>query len=139
MLAERLRTAFNADRISLILFVDADEKITDTGASVHPNLYWAVRQADGNFPEAYQRYCQNKQPYCGELIPQHSTLLFANHPDDIRSMAVLPLVRDDCFGLFAIGSRDRGRFHADIGTTFLAQLGCFLSRALWPYRNIFIS
>jgi len=71
---------------------------------------------------------------CGTLKPGQLDALFAAEADDIASAALIPLVESassrKCYGLLAIGSQDRNRFRADMGTVFLSQLGKILSRVL---------
>ncbi len=72
-------------------------------------------------------------PVCGRLPMDQLELLFNADYEKIRSAALIPLVKDEksqCIGLLAIGSTDKERFRADMGTLFLSHLSQVLTRVI---------
>lgn len=72
-------------------------------------------------------------PVCGNLPMDQIELLFNGNYEQVRSVALIPLVKDEksnCIGLLAIGSADKDRFRADMGTLFLSHLSQVLSRVI---------
>jgi hypothetical protein len=68
------------------------------------------------------RFFQQQGPVCGQLSDTQMDYLFGAQAEDVGSAALLPLRSDDILGVLAIGSSDKQRFHADMGTEFLIQL-----------------
>jgi len=133
-LAERLAMDFSADYVTLVLFVpDVDKH--DQGEAV--SLIYVSRTASGILPEPYAELSGKETPYCGRLAADQLAALFPVNSAQIQSVALIPLGREECYGLLAIGSEDKMRFHADIGTTFLDQLGRFVDRVMWPLMGQF--
>jgi len=83
---------------------------------------------------AFEKVIKGRRPVCGSLKPGQLDALFSEQSDNIQSAALIPLVEDasssKAYGLLAIGSPDRQRFRADMGTVFLTQLGKVLTRIL---------
>ncbi len=83
---------------------------------------------------AFEKVIAGRRPVCGSLKPGQLDALFSGQSDNIASAALIPLVESTssqrCYGLLAIGSPDRSRFRADMGTVFLSQLGKVLTRVL---------
>lgn len=133
-LADRLATDFSADYVTLVLFVpDIDEHIQGEAA----NLLYIPRTTSATVPEPYAELCSKETPYCGRLAADILAALFPVNNAQIQSVAVIPLGREKCYGLLAVGSEDKMRFHADIGTAFLDQLGRFVDRVMWPFMGQF--
>lgn len=121
----RLAEDFEAEAVVVRLF--------DTG---HPHLARFPELVDWSEPAmgAFEKVIKGRRPVCGALKPGQLDALFNDDAGQIVSAALVPLVADEnsgkCYGLLAIGSRDRNRFRADMGTVFLSQLGKVLSRVL---------
>jgi uncharacterized protein YigA (DUF484 family) len=67
-------------------------------------------------------------PYCGPDAVAESREWFESA--DCASFAFLPLRTSATFGLLALGSADAQRFHAGIGTVYLARLAELASMAI---------
>jgi uncharacterized protein YigA (DUF484 family) len=80
---------------------------------------------------------RNHQPLCGPA-PEAAILaaLFGAHAADIRSTAVVALLRRGLRGALVLGSRDPQRFRADMGTLYLARLGELLMAGIARYLTV---
>lgn len=76
----------------------------------------------------------NARAVCGRLKAAQVQFLFGEDASAIGSAAVIPLRAAHTggmrLGLLAVGSEDRQRFHASMGTVFIAQMGDLISCAL---------
>ena len=121
----RLKNDFDAEAVVVRLF--------NTG---HPTMTRLPELVDWSEPVlgAFEKVIAGRKPVCGALKPGQLDALFSEQSDNIVSAALIPLVESvnssKCYGLLAIGSPDRNRFRADMGTVFLSQLGKVLSRVL---------
>ncbi|MBI3562369.1 MAG: DUF484 family protein [Gammaproteobacteria bacterium] len=124
----RLTKDFNADAVVIRLF--------NTG---HPTLVARPELVDWSEPflGAFEKVIRERRPVCGRLAPGQLESLFNDEAGLIMSAALLPLIENEnsrsCLGMLAIGSRDRERFRADMGTLFLSQLSKVLTRVLKKY------
>lgn len=121
----RLATDFDAEAVVVRLF--------NTG---HPAMVRQPELVDWSEPAlgAFEKVIAGRKPVCGTLKPGQLDALFNDHAESIHSAALIPLVTSSssrkCYGLLAIGSPDRNRFRAEMGTVFLSQLGKVLTRVL---------
>lgn len=121
----RLASDFDAEAVVVRLF--------NTG---HPTMKRLPELVDWSEPVlgAFEKVIAGRKPVCGALKPGQLDALFSEQSDNIVSAALIPLVESvnssKCYGLLAIGSPDRNRFRADMGTVFLSQLGKVLTRVL---------
>ena len=124
----RLMDDFDAEAVVVRLF--------NTG---HPTMDRLPELVDWSEPVmgAFEKVIEGRKPVCGALKPGQLDALFTDQSDNIVSAALIPLVESvesrKCYGLLAIGSPDRNRFRADMGTVFLSHLGKVLSRVLKPH------
>lgn len=122
----RLSKDFNADTVVVRLF--------NTGQ--HPALANHPDVVDWSEPAlgAFEKIIKERRPACGHLKPGQLESLFSDEAGQIASAALIPLVEDEhsrtCYGMLAIGSHERDRFRADMGTLFLSQIGHILARVL---------
>jgi hypothetical protein len=125
----RLSKDFAADAVVIRLF--------NTG---HPALSARPEIVDWGEPAlgAFEKIIRERRPVCGRLQPGQLESLFNDEAGHIASCALMPLVESEnsrtCYGMLAIGSHERDRFRADMGTLFLTQLGKILTRVL--IRNL---
>ena len=71
------------------------------------------------------------QPYCGAPVVHEANLWFGPASRLIRSVALVPLRRDDTtFGLLALGSEDPERFYPAMGTLYVTRIGEMVSASL---------
>lgn len=123
----RLTDDFAADAVVVRLFKPADAAM----ASRPEFVDWSEPVLG-----AFENVIRDRKPVCGKLKPGQLDSLFSDQADNIASAALIPLIGSDastCYGLLAIGSRDRNRFHADMGILFLTHLGNIVSRVLKPH------
>ncbi len=121
----RLSKDFNADTVVVSLF--------NTG---HPMLATRPDVIDWSEPVlgAFEKIIKQRRPACGQFKHGQLESLFNDNAGQIASTALIPLVESEdsttCYGLLAIGSYQRERFRADMGTMFLTQIGNILARVL---------
>lgn len=100
-------------------------------------VYAAEPFAQGVTPEVSAWAQSLEQPQCGAQL--HPDLMgWLPHPGEVQSMAVVPLRAPaqpegsvmPVFGVLVLASPDPQRFHADMGTALLQQLGQLAGAAL---------
>jgi len=79
---------------------------------------------------AFKTMLQQKNTVCGKAIPEQKAFLFEENADDIKSLAVIPLVAGANLGLIGLGAKNVERFNAAMGTDFLAQIGELISTSI---------
>lgn len=62
-------------------------------------------------------------PYCGSHPVYETNHWFGEHAPHLKSYALIPLKKDDAFGLLLMASENAERFYADMGTVFLTRIG----------------
>lgn len=71
------------------------------------------------------------KPVCGARFDESLLkYLFGENAADVRSTALIGLGTRGTFGILALGSHDARRFHAEMGTVYLAQLGDVLMHSI---------
>lgn len=71
------------------------------------------------------------KPVCGPRFDESLLkYLFGENAADVRSAALIGLGTRGAFGMLALGSHDARRFHAEMGTVYLAQLGDVLMHSI---------
>ncbi|MBR9909885.1 MAG: DUF484 family protein [Gammaproteobacteria bacterium] len=105
---------------SLILFGDSASLPTSAARVV------SMHQAR----EHIGQILKNNKPVCGALEPTEVTFLFPAHGEHVGSVALVPLIHGNTFGLLAIGNRDPQYYRSSMGTLFLSYIGEVLSRIL---------
>ena len=63
------------------------------------------------------------KPVCGKVDKPLEDLVFGGNQSGLESCALIPLKLAKFRGIFAIGSRDPRRFSAEMGLSFLVQMG----------------
>jgi uncharacterized protein YigA (DUF484 family) len=74
-----------------------------------------------------------KQPYCAAAVGQETLAWFGDAAGHIRSLALIPLRRDDgeeAIGALVLASEEGQRFYAEMGTLYLARIGEVAAAAL---------
>ncbi|AGA91953.1 hypothetical protein Thimo_3275 [Thioflavicoccus mobilis 8321] len=113
VLDEALRSAFNAEAVTLKLFsLDADALAQDPLAT------------------AFLEFVDRPHALCGPIELERNQALFAEQSEGIACAALIPIHAEPHFGVLAIGSRDPERFRADMGTELLDRLGQIVSQQL---------
>lgn len=133
-LDETLRNDFQADAVTVKLFINPDEARVEPDSELMQTLF--VPMNDPRLEE-FKNLLGHEKPTCGKLKPEQLKYMFGASADSIKSTAVIPLGGDSCtsiecrfLGLLAIGSRDPDRFQPTMGTLFLSNLGDIISRAI---------
>ena len=119
VLRETLCRQFDAEAVTLKLFP------LESGATADSNPKVA----------AFIRFLDREHSLCGPLDVKHNGILFGKQSEAIGSVALIPIRTDDRSGVLVIGSRDRGRFDADMGTDLLDRLGAIVSQKLRTLPN----
>jgi uncharacterized protein YigA (DUF484 family) len=81
---------------------------------------------------AFENFFAAAQPLCGRLRNEQLEYLFGESGQDVCSTALIPFRNTDLRGMVAVGSHDRDRFQAGMGTLFLGYLGELVGRAIRP-------
>ncbi len=121
---QRLVKDFDAHRVSIRVLKGSpisQQQIPESASRDSYNL------------EIFDKVIENRKPVCGRLPMDQLEQLFNDDYEEIRSAALIPLIKDensDCLGLLAIGSTDKNRFRADMGTLFLSHLSMVLTRVI---------
>lgn len=122
---QRLVKDFDAHRVSIRVLKDASAGATETKDEKETD--------DEQYLNLFGKVIEKRNPVCGRLPIDQLELLFGDGHEKIRSAALIPLIKDDqseCIGLLAIGSSEKDRFRADMGTLFLSHLSMVLSRVI---------
>lgn len=121
---QRLVKDFDAHQVSIRVLKMANETVENTTD---------LDKSDELYTNLFSKVIENRKPVCGRLPIDQLELLFGDGHEEIRSAALIPLIKDthsECMGLLAIGSADKTRFRADMGTLFLSHLSMVLSRVI---------
>lgn len=96
-----------------------------------------IEQSSGLFVDAsdealtaFKTMLEQKNTVCGKAITEQKTFLFEDNTDNIKSVAVIPLVAGANLGLIGLGANDVERFKPSMGTDFLSQVGDLVSASL---------
>ncbi len=135
IISNQLQKDFKADSVVLRLFQSHFKKVQDKSI-----LQTREEFVDWSEPVlgAFEKVIKGRQPVCGNLKKGQLDSLFETEAEDISSAALIPLIDNNdshvCYGMLAIGSKDRNHFHAEMGTLFLSHLGKIISILLNKYR-----
>jgi hypothetical protein len=78
----------------------------------------------------FESLFQSGKPRCGQVRDSQRDFLFGVDGGGIASLALLPLGGKTPFGLLALGSTDRDRFHPGMNIDFLGRMGELVADAL---------
>lgn len=70
----------------------------------------------------FSKFLSHTTPVCGRFTQEQLNYLFPDDADNIKSMALVPLIADEPLGLFAVASDDSERYKAGMSTSFLSTL-----------------
>ena len=73
--------------------------------------------------------------YCGQHAVYEVDHWFGEAAQHLRSFALIPLKRDEVFGLLVLASEDAARFYPEMGTLYLHRLSELTSVALMRALN----
>ena len=111
---------FNIQDTSLFFFGNID-KIPSSQAHVV-----TLAQARDNIGTILK----SNRAICGTLGQKEMQFIFGKYADEIGSVATVPLVHGNAFGLLAIGNRDPHYYRSSMGTLFLGYIAEVLNRLL---------
>ena len=124
-LTDHLRGEFKADTLAVLLHDLAPDKARECG--IQPI------SRDDPALEHFSSFYKSGRPLVGRLKQAQLEFLFGDQAPAVSSAALIPIGRDACQGLLAIGSSEANRFHPGMGTLFLSHLGELLSAVLKPH------
>ena len=117
-----LSNELSADYAVIKLFSDDKQRIEQSsGLFVY---------ASDDALTAFKTMLEQKNTVCGKAITEQKAFLFEDNADNIKSVAVIPLVSGANLGLIGLGANDVERFKPSMGTDFLSQIGDLISAAL---------
>ena len=73
---------------------------------------------------------KSNRALCGSFSDQENHYLFPDHSKHLGSVALVPLIYGNTFGLLAIANRDPNYYRSSMGTLFLSYIGEVLNRTL---------
>ncbi len=111
---------FQIHYTSLILFGDPAQ-LPNSQARVEP-----LSKAR----ESIAQVLKNNKPLCGVLDKKEVDYLFPEFSDSIGSIALVPLIHGNTFGILAVANRDATYYRSSMGTLFLSYIGEVLNRTL---------
>jgi uncharacterized protein YigA (DUF484 family) len=117
-----LREDFDAFHAVLVLIGETLDPTTE-------RFVRSVRADDLNL-KSFETLFASGKPRCGQARDSQREFLFGTDANDIGSIALVPLGEKGSFGLLAIGSTDRDRFHPGMSTEFLARMGDLIADSL---------
>lgn len=112
MLQDELHYDFDAEEVELRLF---------RGPS---------GEAHGEALPLFRDFLELGKPQCGRMRPSQLDFLFTGRAHQIRSTVLIPLKGEGLSGVLGCASRNEHRFHAGMGTDYLARLGEIISRRM---------
>lgn len=135
IISNQLQEDFKADSVVLRLFQAQFKNIKDDNIIKMRDEF-----VDWSEPVlgAFEKVIKGRQPVCGNLKKGQLDSLFETHAEEVSSAALIPLIDvkepNICYGMLAIGSKDRNHFHAEMGTLFLSHLGKIVAILLNKYH-----
>jgi uncharacterized protein YigA (DUF484 family) len=137
MIGESLRNDFRADTAVLGLFSQEGRRPPSESSGLLQLRTLSDREPDA---AVFATLLATGKPLCGHLRRGQLQYLFGEAaPENAASAVVLALHGGgesrpaQRLGLLGIGSRDARRYHAGMGTLFLAHLGELIGRAVGRY------
>ena len=119
---DALSNELSADYAVIKLFSDDKERIEQSSG--------LFVDASDEALTAFKTMLEQKNTVCGKAITEQKTFLFEDNTDNIKSVAVIPLVAGANLGLIGLGANDVERFKPSMGTDFLSQVGDLVSASL---------
>ncbi len=128
LLVGRLRRDYSADVAVLHLLAPPRDERLATCAEF-------VRDGDA-FRAPFQHMLSTGRPFCGRLKEEQREMLFGERAAAVGSGVVLPLGREGCVGLLAIGSGDTKRFAPGSDISFLTRMAQVIAAALAAHLRL---
>jgi len=119
---DTFKTELSADHAVVKLFTKDKEQVEQSAG-----LFVDV---DDDALTAFKTMLQHKNTVCGRSTDEQKAYLFADKAEEIKSVAVIPLVAGANLGLIGLGANDAMRFNSSMGTDFLSHIGELVSASL---------
>jgi uncharacterized protein YigA (DUF484 family) len=119
---DTFKTELSADHAVVKLF-SKDKDLIEQSAGLFVDV-------DDEALMAFKTMLQHKNTVCGPSTTEQKEYLFAENADEIKSVAVVPLIAGANLGLIGLGANDARRFNSTMGTDFLSQIGELVSASL---------
>lgn len=113
VLSQKLKDDFSAYAVSIKVYKEAFDTESESEQIV-------PRKTEGL--KLFDKFLKHTTPVCGRFTSEQLEFLFPNAADNIKSMALIPLISKEPLGFFAIASDDSERFKAGKSTSFLSSL-----------------
>jgi hypothetical protein len=120
-----LREDFDTSHAVLILS-NADAAL----ASAVGERFLRIVAADDANLRTFDNLFALGKPRCGQVRDTQREFLFGSDASEVGSIALVPLANEIPFGLLALGSTDRDRFHPGMSTDFLKRMGELIADSL---------
>jgi uncharacterized protein YigA (DUF484 family) len=126
------------DVISLVLDVLTNELAADYAViKLFSENKESIEQSSGLFVDAsdeslkaFKTMLEQKNTVCGKSTEEQKKYLFEENTENIKSVAIIPLVAGANLGLIGLGANNVERFELSMGTDFLSQIGDLISASL---------
>ena len=119
---DTFKTELSADHAVVKLF-SKDKQLIEQSAGLFVDV-------DDEALMAFKTMLQHKNTVCGRSTVEQKEYLFAEKAEEIKSVAIVPLVAGANLGLIGLGANDAKRFNSSMGTDFLSQIGELVSASL---------
>lgn len=83
----------------------------------------------------FEKFLNHTNPVCGRFTKEQLSFLFPDNVEEIKSIALVPLISNEPLGLFAIASEDSERFKAGMSTSFLSSLSEVAAAVLHRFKQ----
>jgi len=121
ILQQQLFEKFSANHVRVVLF-------NENFSNAHEQIDFVSRNDVGL--ENFGKFLTHKKSICGRFNSHQLSFLFSDKAEDVKSMALIPLVDQDAVGMLAIASANADHFRAGMSTSFLSSLGDISSAVL---------
>lgn len=111
---------FNAECYSLLLFDQANSLQHD----------YILTPSLGDVQKKVPGLMNIQHVFCGQLRESEYQFLFPHYEKTLGSVIIIPIDKDNLQGLIALGSRDKKRFHHQLGTLFAEYIGNMVGNSL---------
>lgn len=122
ILLDTFKSELSADHAVVKLFSE-DAELVEQSAG----LFVDVNDEALN---AFKTMLQHKNTVCGKSTKEQKAYLFDDKAENIKSVAIIPLISGANLGLIGLGAEDAQRFKPSMGTDFLSQVGELISASL---------
>lgn len=101
----------------------------DISASADEKTHTYVEKED-DILATFSTLIEKSRIQCGHFTEGQVHQLFMDDAPEVASAALIPVSNAGVYGLIALGSRDKHRYHAGMGTDFLSSLADLIGAAM---------